>query len=71
MKYQCESETLESLCDALAEVYYAAVKAFGGQDATPGRRSTESHDDLVAAYEAKLATYNQMLEEAKANGEVA
>lgn len=69
LKYQCQSEWFESLCDALAEVYYAAVKAFGGQDATAGKR-TPAQDDLVAEYEAKLAAYNQLLAEAQANGDL-
>lgn len=70
MQYQCESETFESICDALAEVYYAAVVAFGGDDATPGKRSSSSSADLIAAYEEKLAIYNQMLEDAKSAGTI-
>lgn len=38
------------------------MKAFGGDDATPGKRASTA--DLVAAYEDKLAIYNQMLEDA-------
>lgn len=43
----------------------AAVKAFGGDDATPGKRSQE---DLVAKYEAKLAVYDAIVADLKANG---
>lgn len=68
LKYQCDSEIFESVCDALAEVYYTAVKAFGGDDATPGKRS--SNADWVAAYEEKLASYNQMLEDAMKAGTI-
>ncbi|KAH7016130.1 prokaryotic phospholipase A2-domain-containing protein [Microdochium trichocladiopsis] len=47
--YQCNSVTLKSLCRALAEVYYAAVRAFGGLD--PSRRDAgppdkEAEDDV-------------------------
>lgn len=63
--------TFESACDSLAEVYYAGVRAFGGQGVTPDKRSPESHDDLVADYKIKLASYNSILEEAKTNVKLA
>ncbi|KFH42560.1 hypothetical protein ACRE_067260 [Hapsidospora chrysogenum ATCC 11550] len=62
--FQCQSESPRFICNGLAEVYYAAVRAFGGDDATPGKRD----EDLVAIYEEKLAIYNDMVEEAKAFG---
>ncbi|KAH6981361.1 phospholipase A2 [Ilyonectria robusta] len=65
--YQCTSVTLSSICRALADVYYAAVRAFGGSDATPGKRST---DELVKIYEEKLAIYNDLVAEARANGDL-
>lgn len=68
MQYQCESETFETLCDALAEVYYAAVVAFGGDDASPGKRSTQA--ERITAYEDKLAIYNQMLKDAMSQGQI-
>lgn len=48
-------------CRALADVYYAAVRAFGGSDATPGKRN----EDLEKEYNEKLAIYNVLLAEAK------
>ncbi|KAH7151669.1 phospholipase A2 [Dactylonectria estremocensis] len=65
--YQCSSVTLKSICNALADVYYAAVRAFGGDDATPGKRST---DELVKIYEEKLAIYNDLVAEARKNGDL-
>ena len=62
--YQCSSVTLSGVCRALADVYYAAVRAFGGSDET--KRSSE--DPLVLEYEEKLAVYNQLVEEARAQG---
>lgn len=59
--------TLSSICRALADVYYAAVRAFGGSDATPGKRST---DELVKIYEEKLAIYNDLVAEARENGDL-
>lgn len=59
--------SLSSICRALADVYYAAVRAFGGSDATPGKRST---DELVKIYEEKLAIYNDLVAEARANGDL-
>ncbi|ETS81250.1 hypothetical protein PFICI_06252 [Pestalotiopsis fici W106-1] len=61
--YQCEvNGSFESICEALADVYYAAVVEFGGDDATPGKRSS--------LYEEKLAIYNQLVAEAVAKGEL-
>lgn len=45
-------------------MYYAAVRAFGGDDATPGKRE----EDLVRIYEQKLSIYNNMLAEAREQG---
>jgi hypothetical protein len=50
----------------LADVYYAAVRAFGGGDATPGKRD----EDLVKEYEEKVEIYNKAVEEAQAKGEL-
>lgn len=52
-----------SICEALADVYYAAVVEFGGDDATPGKKRT-------SLYEEKLAIYNQMVAEAVEKGEL-
>ncbi|CAN8105182.1 unnamed protein product [Discula destructiva] len=67
LKTQCDDESvfLRGLCDALAEVYYTAVKAFGGDDAAPGKRG---NSNLVAEYDAKLAHYDALVAEAKAEG---
>ncbi|VUC25830.1 unnamed protein product [Clonostachys rosea] len=66
LKYLCESEKPKFACDALAEVYYAAVRAFGGDDASPGKRS----DELESIYRAKLAKYEAAVEEVQTNGEL-
>ena len=62
--YQCSRESFAGICRALADVYYAAVRAFGGSDAS----KREVQDELVQEYEEKLAIYNKMVEEAKAAG---
>lgn len=67
LKNDCENESFTSICKALAEVYYAAVQAFGGSDAT--KREAAS-DELLAAYEEKMAVYNQLLEAAKEDGSI-
>ncbi|KAI5459304.1 prokaryotic phospholipase A2-domain-containing protein [Mariannaea sp. PMI_226] len=64
--YQCNSTSAKTVCKALADVYYAAVRAFGGGDASPGKRE----EDLIAIYEEKLAIYNKLVEEAQKNGEL-
>ncbi|KAI3390577.1 hypothetical protein diail_9188 [Diaporthe ilicicola] len=70
LKYQCESETLELICDALANVYYTAVKLFGGQDATKRGDSQDVDADALAEYEESVAVYNQLVAEAKADGRI-
>lgn len=63
--FQCESSSVQFVCEGLAEVYYAAVRAFGGDDATPDKREEE---DLVAIYEEKVAIYEERVKEAQKEG---
>ncbi|CAI4217783.1 unnamed protein product [Parascedosporium putredinis] len=67
--YQCESVSslTRGLCRALADVYYSAVRAFGGGDATPGKRD----EDLVQAYQDAVAVYEELVAEARARGDIA
>lgn len=58
---------MQSVCDALADVYYAAVRAFGGGDASPGKRE-ESQEDLIKEYEEKVEIYNKLVKEAQDKG---
>lgn len=55
--HQCESESPEEVCKALAEVYYRAVREFGNK-----RDASE--------FEEALAIYNELVEEAQRNGEL-
>ncbi|KAK4194536.1 prokaryotic phospholipase A2-domain-containing protein [Triangularia verruculosa] len=64
--FQCNGSTLSGICRGLADVYYAAVRAFGGDDATPGKR--ETREDLVKEYEEKLAIYHALVAQAEADG---
>ncbi|KAF4978557.1 hypothetical protein FZEAL_5090 [Fusarium zealandicum] len=63
---QCKSSSAQGVCKALADVYYAFVRAFGGDDATPGKRSS----DLVKDYEDKLRIYNKLVEDAQKKGDL-
>ncbi|KAK3901531.1 prokaryotic phospholipase A2-domain-containing protein [Staphylotrichum tortipilum] len=62
--YQCRNVGARGVCEALADVYYAAVRAFGGS--SQGKRD----DDLVREYHEKLAIYNRLVAEAQATGEL-
>ncbi|KAF5027141.1 hypothetical protein F66182_767 [Fusarium sp. NRRL 66182] len=64
--FQCNGVGASGVCRALADVYYAAVRAFGGDDATPGKRD----DAAVKEYEEKLAVYNKLVEEAQKKGDL-
>ena len=61
---QCSLGSFAGVCRALADVYYAAVRAFGGNDAT----KRDLSDELVHEYEAKLAIYKQLVKEAQDAG---
>jgi hypothetical protein len=64
LRFQCQSVSLTSVCNGLAQVYYAAVRAFGGGDAGPGKREL----DLVKEYEDAVAEYERLVQEAKDAG---
>lgn len=66
MYFQCRGQSAQWACEGLAEVYYAAVRAFGGGDATPGKRE----EDLVKAYEEAVAEYDRRVKEAQDAGEL-
>ncbi|KAK3290220.1 prokaryotic phospholipase A2-domain-containing protein [Chaetomium fimeti] len=61
---QFKTDSVRGVCEALAEVYYAAVRAFGGD--TQSKRA----DDLVKEYEEKVAIYDKLVAEAQENGEL-
>jgi len=50
----------------LADVYYTAVRAFGGGDASPGKRDQKE----VEAYEKAVEEYDRLVAEAQAAGEL-
>jgi len=54
------------VCNALADVYYTAVRAFGGGDASPGKRDQKE----VEAYEKAVEEYDRLVAEAQAAGEL-
>ncbi|CAP65627.1 uncharacterized protein PODANS_6_11160 [Podospora anserina S mat+] len=64
--YQCSSNGHGAVCRALADVYHAAVRAFGGS----GASKREEEEDWVKIYEEKLAIYNELVKEAQATGEL-
>ncbi|KAF3354643.1 putative secreted protein like [Verticillium longisporum] len=68
LRFQCQSSSVRGVCNALADVYYSAVRAFGGDDATPGKR--DEHSELVAIYDEKVAIYDKLVAEAQAKGQL-
>lgn len=56
--YQCSSNGHGSVCEALANVYYTAVRAFGRQKG-----------ELQQEYDLLLAYYNELVAEAIDKGE--
>ena len=61
---QCSLGSFAVVCRALADVYYAAVRVIGGNDAT----KRDVRDELVHEYEEKLAIYEQLVKEAQDAG---
>lgn len=45
-------------------MYYAAVRAFGGGDATPGKRDEAAEE----VYAEKVAIYEELVKEAQEEG---
>ncbi|OAA49582.1 p15-like protein [Metarhizium rileyi] len=50
--HQCRGVPAKAACRALANVYYEAVKEFGGKDAT--KRDSIAYEKAVAAYDAAV-----------------
>lgn len=65
--YQCTTSSVASVCRGLADVYYAFVRAFGGDDATPGRKEAVDWD---AEYEKAVQEYDTLVADAQAKGEL-
>lgn len=68
LKYQCTFESFRSVCNGLADVYYAAVRAFGGGDASPGRRDVVEDEDAVEEYRKAVEAYEKLVAEEQAAG---
>lgn len=69
LNFQCDGVFIKPPCRALADVYYAAVRAFGGGDATPGLRAFVD-PELERIYEEKVAIYEAAVKEAQDKGEL-
>ncbi|KAH6850854.1 hypothetical protein B0I37DRAFT_444824 [Chaetomium sp. MPI-CAGE-AT-0009] len=67
--YQCQAVTFRRLCRALADVYYAAVRTFGGLFGRLEISGTD--DDLLREYEETVAIYNALVQVAQKYGDVA
>ncbi|EFY88248.1 hypothetical protein J3459_017903 [Metarhizium acridum] len=65
--YQCQQSAAEGVCRSLANVYYAAVRVFGGRDQTPGKRMNNA---LLWEYDALVAIYEEEVRKAQASGDL-
>jgi len=62
--YQCQGVSAKGACQALADVYYEAVRRFGGGDAT----KREEQEEVDRAYEEAVARYEKAVKEAQEEG---
>ena len=62
--HQCAQVFAKGACEALAEVYYAAVRRFGGGDAT----KRETQEELNKAYDDAVVAYNEAVKQAQEEG---
>ncbi|KND91867.1 hypothetical protein TOPH_03264 [Tolypocladium ophioglossoides CBS 100239] len=62
--FQCGQVSAKKACEALADVYYAAVRRFGGGDAT----KRETQEELNKAYDEAVVAYNAAVKEAQEEG---
>ncbi|KAH0592704.1 hypothetical protein MHUMG1_09528 [Metarhizium humberi] len=65
--YQCEDAFAQGVCRALANVYYAAVRVFGGHDQTPEKRM---NNGLLWEYHALVGIYEEEVRKAQAAGDL-
>ncbi|KAK9444118.1 hypothetical protein VB005_02314 [Metarhizium brunneum] len=65
--YQCEHTFAQGVCRALANVYYSAVRVFGGHDQTPGKRM---NNGLLWEYHALVDIYEEEVRKAQAAGDL-
>ncbi|KAJ6785525.1 hypothetical protein PWT90_03816 [Aphanocladium album] len=75
LNFQCEKVSAKGSCRALANVYYAAVRMFGGfakrdedSSAALDVAAEESAEDLIAQYYSALQEYRQAVKDDQANG---
>ncbi|GJN72528.1 hypothetical protein PLICBS_006601 [Purpureocillium lilacinum] len=62
--YQCQGVSAKGACQALADVYYEAVRRFGGGDAT----KREEQEEVDRAYKEAVARYEKAVKEAQEEG---
>ncbi len=60
LRFQCQSTSFVSVCNSLAQVYYQAVRTFGGSSLAGDDVDAEAYEAYVAAVEA----YNAEVEKA-------
>ncbi|KAJ6439064.1 erythromycin esterase [Purpureocillium lavendulum] len=71
--FQCQAVPATQACQRLADVYYTAVRLFGGGDARIRALSADStgpdeQRDLVKAYQDTIVAYNEAVKEAQEQG---
>ncbi|KAJ2959423.1 hypothetical protein NQ176_g11117 [Zarea fungicola] len=66
--FQCETVSAKGSCRALANVYYSAVRVFGGVAKRAENAVEESTEDLIASYYTALQEYNDAVDADIANG---
>ncbi|KYK54411.1 p15-like protein [Drechmeria coniospora] len=71
--YQCSGVSAEDACKALAEVYYLAVRHFGGRDAEKrdgSARLEPENQASVAAYDKAVAACDKAFKDAQEAGQL-
>lgn len=66
---QCAGESAQGACESLADVYYAAVRAFG-REAAEGVEATSASEEDVKEYNARVTVYKYKVAEAQGKGEL-
>lgn len=67
--HQCSTEYAKSACEALADVYYYAVRMFG-RVAVASLAEADIADEDAQAYADAKARYDALVKEAQAKGEL-
>ncbi|KHN94108.1 p15 like protein [Metarhizium album ARSEF 1941] len=65
--FQCQQVKARGVCKALANIYYAGARLFGGRDQKPGKRMDQ---ESVSEYQRLIEIYEEEVRKAQNSGDL-